>query len=176
MDQNITPETGRAMILDGGVLNGEVWNNNVVTNNNRAVRVRDSGNIRIHDNVMGPVTAINEAAIHLADPDSGVNDLNVTADNNTITAQGGIVVFIRNGINAFVRNNKVICVGCSNVFASVRNGTRTEITLSDNPDVLLSWPSPQIFVEGPNGKATICNSGTGFGSGIIVPIFTTPCP
>jgi hypothetical protein len=176
MQQNITAETGRAMILDGGVTNGEVWNNNIITNNNRAVRVRDSSNIRIHDNILGPVTAVNTAAIHLADPDAGVNDLNVTVDNNTITAQGGIVVFIRNGINAFVRNNHVICSGCSNSFATVRTGTQTELTLSDNPDILLSWPSPQIFVEGPNGKATICNSGTGFGSGIIVPIFTTPCP
>ena len=85
-------------------------------------------------------------------------------------------MFIRNGINAFVRNNHVICSGCSNSFATVRTGTQTELTLSDNPDILLSWPSPQIFVEGPNGKATICNSGTAFGSGIIVPVFTTPCP
>jgi hypothetical protein len=176
MQQNITVETGRAMILDGGTLNGEVWNNNVTTNNNRAVRVRDSSNIRIHDNTFGPVTGINIATIHLGDPDAGVNDLNVTVDNNTIQGAGGIVVFIRNGINATVRNNHVTCAGCSRSFASVRTGIQTEITISDNPDILLNWPSPQIFVEGPNGKATICNSGTAFGSGIIVPIFTSPCP
>jgi hypothetical protein len=180
MQQSATDEPGRSMLFDGGVLNGESWNNDVQVHDNRAVRIRDSSNIRVHDNQFRLITCCQTiGAIHLADPDgTALDDLNVLIDNNNFENAGGLVFFIRSGINAFVRNNHVTCNGCGGgLFGSVRNAfTTTQITFSDNPDVLLNLPSPQIFVEGPNGQATICNSGTGFGSGTIIPIFTTPCP
>jgi hypothetical protein len=181
MQKSATNESGRALAYNGGTLNGEAWNNDITTNDNRAVRVRDSFNVRIHDNTFRQINCCPIAgavgAIHLADPDTGINDLNVVIDHNTFDAQGGNLIFIRNGINAFVRNNKVTCTGCfsGELFASVRAGIQTEITLSDNQDVILNLPSPQIFVEG-GAQATICNSGIAFGAGTIIPIFTSPCP
>ncbi len=73
-------ETARAILFDqlNRKLNdfGEAWNNLVIANQGRAIRVRGAFNIWVHDNRIESVEDANNAqsyigAIHLGDPDSG---------------------------------------------------------------------------------------------------------
>lgn len=179
MNQNSTDETGRAILFDGGVEGGEAFNNLVISNNNRGVRIRDSVNIRVHHNQFKNITnTLSFATIHLGDPDgAAVNDLNVLVDQNTFEAAGGKMVFIRGAINATVANNTVTCVGAGactgSLMATVRAGTRTELRLENNPGSIMSLPPEQIFVES-GATVFVCNSGQTFGSGTVVPVTCPP--
>src|SRR5262249_3837614 len=142
-------------------------------NNNRAVRVRDSFHVRVHDNLFQRIRANGAAAIHLADPDSGTNDLDALIDNNTFQVLDGTAVLIRNGINATVRNNTISCIdGCNKagklfwVRSPLAVGNRTEINIENNSSNALDLASPPIVVS-TGATATICNSGTATGNGQI---------
>jgi hypothetical protein len=172
MIQNSTAETGRALVYQGAD-NGEAWNNLIIANDNRGFRMRDSTNIRVHHNDFQLITPnAGLGVIHLGDPDSGDNDLNVLIDKNNFQLAGGTVVFIRNAFNATVRSNAFSCVGnCStSKLADVRtpsgSGTRSELTVENNPDIVLYAAPPHVEVD-TGARATVCNSGTAGGGGTI---------
>jgi hypothetical protein len=173
--QNTTPETSRGLLLDGNTQAGEVWNNLVITNNNRAIRVRDSANIRIHDNQIKNIGPNPAGSIHLADPDGSlVDDLNILVDNNDFELAGGTIVFIRNGFNATVRDNRFSCLGSCNqsklavARSPISGGNRSELTLLNNLNVILFAAPAQVNVEA-NAKVNVCNSGQTSGAGTVNP-------
>ena len=99
-------ETARAILFDQmkqtPTAFGEAWNNIIVANEGRAIRIRSAFNVWVHDNRILSVDNQNESqsyvgAIHLGDPDSGVDDLKDTRIfRNTIElGQRGVVVFAR---------------------------------------------------------------------------------
>jgi hypothetical protein len=177
---NTTSERGRALLFDGSVQSGEAWNNLIIANNNRAVRIRDSFNIRVHHNQIKNIQNNGAGTIHLADPDAGaVNDLRTLVDENDFELADGIVLFVRNGFNVTARNNRFSCSGnCSlSKFAIVRTplspGTRSELTLENNPNVILYMAPPQVTVD-LGGTLNICNSGQAGGNGTIIPTACVP--
>lgn len=169
-----TGDVGRALLFDGNTKNGEAWNNLVIANNHRAVRIRDSFNIRVHRNTFKSITAGPHAiaAIHLADPDAGAtNDLKTIIENNSIELAGGVVFFIRNGFNATVRNNSYTCVACAGgLLGTIRSpiapSTRSEILFENNAQVTLHLPAPQLNVFS-GATANLCNSGAAGGAGTV---------
>lgn len=174
-------DTSRAMLFDGGTQNGEAWNNLVAVYNNRAVRIRGSYNVRIHDNRFLQIEAGSAGAIHLADPAAtDTNNLNAVVDENDFEMAGGTGVFLRNGINAFVKHNRVTCVaGCSSSrFAYARSPltagtTFSELTVENNPDVPASLTVPAPNRADSGASLTLCNSGMGDGLGSIT--YTSGC-
>ncbi len=173
MTFNTTAERGRALLFDGSVQSGEAWNNLIIANNNRAIRIRDSFNIRLHNNQIKNIQNNGAGAIHLADPDAGaVNDLKVLIDDNDFELADGTVIFLRNGFNATARNNRFSCVGNCNLskFASVRTplapGTQSVLTLDNNPNVILFMAPTQTTVDA-GATAIICNSGQAGGTGTV---------
>lgn len=171
---NTTPEGGRGLLFDGGTQGGEAWNNLITSNNNRALRIRDSSNIRVHHNKFKSIAANGAGAIHLADPDAGkVNDLNTLIDNNDFELAGGTVVFMRNGSNAIFKDNTFTCVGaCNNSkLASLRTpiapGNISEVIFQNNLGIILVSGPPQTLVE-TGATARTCNSGQAGGTGAVV--------
>ena len=194
MAVNTTGEGARSMVFDHG-FNGEVWNNIVNTNNNRAVRVRDATNVFIHDNTFKSISGVS-AAVHLADPDFGTDDLNAVVSNNSFEIADGIGIFIRSGKDAFVRHNTITCIApCTGIFGDLRTplnvacpaGVTKPGLLCGVPDTssmvfetnstVSVLPAPQILVA-PGAVASVCNSGsTGPGPGglgTVVPVATCP--
>lgn len=167
MMQNLTTETGRATLCDGHADSCEVDNNLIIANNNRAFRVRDSMHARIHDNTVQRVTCCNATAVHLGDPDTGSNDLDVILENNSFEVVDGTVLMIRAGYNAWFRNNTLTCAGCSGTsnLATVRNMGTTNIVFENNPTAM-ALGTPQIYVE-TSASASVCNSGSATGPGTI---------
>lgn len=186
-------ETARALLFDGGNSDssdlGEAWDNTVVVNQARAVRVRDSINIWVHDNTF---LAVNNAttsqgtqqsyvgAIHLGDPDSGTNDLLKTYvySNSFELGDSARVVFVRNAINGIVTGNTFTCPGtCNAEFGDVRSpltsGDKTVISLFNNPTASLLGTTQTTVESGAQVK--LCNSGSAKGSGTSTAV-ATPCP
>jgi hypothetical protein len=173
MVHNTTAQSGRAILFDGSVQAGEAWNNLIIANNNRAIRIRDSHDIRIHNNQFLNIENNGAGVIHLADPDAGaVNDLRVLIDDNAFELAGGSVIFIRNGFNATVRNNRFSCLGSCNlskfgvVRAPLAPGTKSVLNLEENPNVILYMAPVQNTVE-TGGTLNLCNSGQAGGNGTI---------
>lgn len=186
MPFNTTGETARGLVFDE-VSGGEIWNNTVATQNNRGVRIRDSAFAHIHDNVFNNIqtSSVATAAIHLADPDFGTDDLNAVIERNTFQIDDGKGIFIRNGIDTNVLNNTITCVNtCSGLFGvarqpiasacpagTVRPGVicdgstyETIISFNSNPTATV-LPSPQIRVE-VGAVANVCKSGTAAALGV----------
>lgn len=187
MDENSTAETARAIVFDG-CLSGEAWNNTVRTHNNRAVRIRDSVNIAIHDNLITDITA-GVGAIHLGDPDFGTDHLKSTVFRNRFQVSSGAIIFARNVAEVEVHDNTVECAGkCEGKLAVVRTPVPQEcsskrssrpgaacrefksvITFRDNEGVT-ALSSPQVEVS-PGAVVSICRSGLGGpapnGTGVI---------
>lgn len=178
MAENTTSagDKGRAILFDGFTQDGEAWNNLIFANNNRGVRIRGSYNVRIHNNKFFNIEDSGSGVIHLADPASTDTDnLNALIDDNDFELAGGTAVFIRNGINAVVKNNRFSCAGsfCSaSRLAYVRSpltlgSTQSELTVENNPNVILFAAPAQNRVDA-GGKLTICNSGQASGVGTVV--------
>jgi hypothetical protein len=174
-------DTGRGILFDGGTMDGEAWNNLILANNNRGIRIRASFNVRIHSNKFLNIEDNGTGAIHLADPASTDTDnLNALIDNNDFELAGGNVVFIRNGINATVRNNRFTCAGSfcnSSRLAYVRSpltpgSTQSILTVENNSNVILYAAPAQNRVDA-GGVLNICNSGQAGGVGTVNP---TTCP
>ena len=172
-------ETARAILFDQVKDRpdafGEAWNNDVVANEGRAVRVRSSYNVWVHDNSVEPIAnpAPNPhyiAAIHLGDPDSGTDDLKDTRvfRNFFQLGRGGTVIFARNTRDVLVENNVVLCSGCADAtFAAVRNplnpGEVSGLTLRNNIGrgiALSTWVEQSATLR-------ICNSGATTGEGKV---------
>ncbi len=176
-------DSARAMVFDV-TPNGEAWNNTVTVNNNRAVRVRDSTNTNIHDNRFNNITnggaslTSYVAAIHLADPDFGTDNMNMVVQNNAFQVDNGTAIFVRDGENIEIKNNTVTCVNtCLGNFGvsrspqisacpagTVRPGLICDgstylsiVNFDSNPTVTV-LPSPQIFVF-PSATVNVCKSG-----------------
>jgi hypothetical protein len=184
---NTTSISGRGLVMQA-TGKGEMWNNQVSSNDNRAVRIRISAHIRVHDNVFLMISANRgEGALHLGDPDSGDDDMDTRIDNNSFELAGGNVILIRSAFNALFRENTFTCNGACNLstLATVRTpnttkgGVRTELTFENNPSVTLFASPPQIQVE-TGATANICNSGTGGPLlpsgrlGTIIPVASCP--
>ena len=173
-------ETARAILFDQ--LNqsptdfGEAWNNIIVANEGRAFRIRSAFNVWVHDNRILSVENSSDTqnyvgAIHLGDPDSGVDDLKDTRIfRNTIElGRRGVVIFARNTRDAIVENNTILCVApCVEAdFASVRApleaADATKLSLRNNVGSGISLESD---VE-RGAELNICNSGSTAGKGRI---------
>jgi hypothetical protein len=181
MEENSTSETARAIVFDG-CLSGEAWNNTVRTHNNRAVRIRDSVNIAVHDNLIANITA-GVGAIHLGDPDFGTDHVKSSVFRNRFEVTNGTVIFARNVADVEVRDNTVECSGtCAGTFAVIRTPlplpcparrperpgaackeSKTAVILRDNSGVS-AFPSPQVQVF-PGASVTLCRSGIAGGTG-----------
>jgi hypothetical protein len=175
MTTNTTDEVGRAILIDGHTQGGEVWNNLLIANNNRVLRIRDSVNINVHHNLIRRITASGSpnyyGAVHLADPDSGGDDLHVIIQNNTFEVGDGTVIMIRDGWNVTAQNNTITCLagstGCTGRFAALRSlfTTLTNMSLLNNPSVT-ELPAPQTLTESGT-TVNLCKSGRAGGSGTV---------
>lgn len=173
-------ETARAILFDQ--LNrkasdfGEAWNNVIVANEGRAIRIRGAFNVWVHDNRIESVedagdTGSYVGAVHLGDPDAGVDDLKDTRifRNTVELGRRGLVIFARNARGAVVENNTILCKApCTDAdFASVRSplepGDGSKLTLRNNLGVGISLESN---VE-RGADLDICNSGSATGKGRI---------
>jgi hypothetical protein len=178
MDQNASGETARGLLFDQ-VQGGNAYNNVVVANNNRALRIRDSHNVHAHDNTFKNITAglsastAQIAAIHLADPDSGFNSaMNVEIDHNNLEMNGGAAIMTRGGDGMIFHDNTFTSIGGGSL-AHVRSWSAgvSQITLKNNPSAATVLPAAQTTLE-TGTAATLCNSGTTSGAGSV----TYSCP
>jgi hypothetical protein len=130
----------------------------------------------VHDNRILSVDNQNESqsyvgAIHLGDPDSGVDDLKDTrVFRNTIElGQRGVVVFARNTRDAIVENNTILCVApcveasLANIRTPLKANDASRLTLRNNigSGILL-----ESDVE-RGAELNICNSGSATGQGRV---------
>jgi hypothetical protein len=158
----------------------------------------------VHDNAFRNVLAPGRiAAVHVGENDVNLSTINVFVYGNLFElGPGGNGVVSAAAKNVFVRNNIVSCVNgdCStagflaltDVPAGSYGTTGTDITVSNNNvNVLNSVSRPAVKVcqsPGTAGltcgfsstqslqtSATICNSGTAVGNGMIN-IVSPPCP
>lgn len=168
-------DTARGILFDGVGQAGEAWNNLIDSHNNRGIRVRGTTNVRIHDNRFVNIEENGSGVIHLADPASTeTNNLNTLVDNNDFELAGGTIIFIRNGINAVVRDNRFTCSGLScnaSRLAWVRSPltpgtTFSELTVQNNPNVILYVSPAQNRVDS-GAVLSICNSGQASGTGTV---------
>lgn len=178
MDQNATGETARGLLFDQAQ-GGNAYNNVVVANNNRALRIRDSRNIHAYNNTIKNITAgttsttAEIAAIHLADPDSGFDSaMNVEIDHNSLEMNGGAAIMTRGGDGITFHDNTFTSIGGGSL-AHVRAWSSgvSSITLTNNPSAATALPAAQTTLE-TGTAATLCNSGTTSGSGAV----TYSCP
>ena len=170
LDHNTTEENGRALLFDGKTLQGDAWNNLLIVNNSRGVRVRDSNNVFIHDNRFKDVAG---SAIHLGDPDRGTNKVSILVEHNVFEMAGGTVFFVRNVVGPIARENRIMiskpCPECAGQLGHVRSplkkADQTEITILDTQGVE-SLASPQVSVEA-GAAVFLCASGNGGGAGNV---------
>ena len=168
MLQNTTNENGRAILFDGHTQFGEAWNNDVVVNNNRGIRIRDSRNIRVHDNTFSSITPEQNglAVLHIGDPDiAEPNDLQSSVDENRFLSKGGSILFARAATNFRFANNTVECAPKCPPYslAQVRGSLRSELTFWHNKLVNVGEPAISL---GPNTRAMLCDSGHAAGEGV----------
>jgi hypothetical protein len=173
LDPDSSGETSRALLLDS-CAGGEVWNNVVVANNNRAVRIKECKNVRVHNNTVKNVTLGTApqtqqiAAVHLADPDTGfLSAMNLEIDHNSFEMNGGTAVMTRGGDGMTFHDNTFTSIGGGSL-ARVRAWSygMSNITLSNNPSAATVLPAAQTMLESGTA-ATLCNSGTTTGSGAV---------
>jgi hypothetical protein len=173
LDPDSSGETSRALLLDS-CTGGEVWNNVVVANNNRAVRIKECKNVRVHNNTVKNVTLGTApqtqqiAAVHLADPDTGfLSAMNLEIDHNSFEMNGGTAVMTRGGDGMTFHDNTFTSIGGGSL-ARVRAWSygMSNITLSNNPSAATVLPAAQTMLESGTA-ATLCNSGTTTGSGAV---------
>lgn len=170
MEQNMTDENGRAILFDGHTEYGEAWNNDVIVNNNRGVRIRDSRNIRVHHNTFSSITPEQNAlaVLHIGDPDSSEpNELQSSVDENLFMSRGGAVLFARGATKFRFANNVIECSPKCPPFSlgRVRGPVRSELTFWRNRLVNVEEPSISL---GPNTKLFVCESGEAAGEGTAV--------
>jgi parallel beta-helix repeat protein len=168
MQQNTTDENGRAILFDGHTQFGEAWNNNVIVNNNRGIRIRDSRNIRVHHNTFSSITPEQNAlaVLHIGDPDiKEPNDLQSSVDENRFLSKGGSILFARGATNFRFANNTVECSPKCPPYslAQVRGPIYSDLVLWRNK--LLNVDEPAISL-GPNTKVLLCESGHAAGEGV----------
>jgi len=169
LEPNSTQENGRALVFDGHTGSGDAWNNLLIVNNSRGVRVRDSSNIVVHHNEFKMVSG---TAVHLGDPDRGTNDAWIVVEHNLFEMAGGTAFMVRNLKGHVVaRQNRFVvarpCPQCKGEVAHIRSPLRpgdvTEFTLRDNRGVN-ELESPQVLVE-PGAEVFLCHSGVAGGPG-----------
>jgi hypothetical protein len=170
MEQNTTDENGRALLFDGHTQYGEAWNNRIVVNNNRAVRIRDSRNIRVHHNAFSDITPEQNAlaALHVGDPDGAQpNDMESSVDQNRFLSRGGAILFARGATNFRFADNVIECTPrCApGSLARIRGPIKSELIFSRNSLIRLDQPA---IMDGPNTKVILCESGNAAGDGILV--------
>jgi hypothetical protein len=174
LSANTTGDLARGLLFDK-VQGGEAWNNVVISNNNRALRIRDSHNVRAHNNVFKNITAGFSpytgqiAAIHLADPDAPNFDasMNVEIDHNSLEMNGGAAVMIRGGNGITFHDNTFTSIS-GGYLAHVRYNAYgvSQIDLLNNPSAATVLPAAQTTLE-TGTAATLCNSGTTSGAGSV---------
>jgi hypothetical protein len=169
MEQNTTDENGRAILFDGHTQFGEAWNNDVVVNNNRGIRIRDSRNIRVHHNTFSSITPEQNAlaVLHIGDPDiKEPNDLQSSVDENRFLSKGGAILFARGATNFRFANNSVECSPKCPPYslAQVRGPIHSDLVFWHNKLVNVDEPAISL---GPNTKVLLCDSGQAGGEGVV---------
>jgi hypothetical protein len=200
---SLCSDSARGIIFDKGSNNGVAAYNVVVTWANRAVRVRQSAHISIHDNQFSDVTTPGRyAAIHVGESNVGIDDDFVSAFNNTFElGPGGNGVVSSAAADVNVYNNTLTCLNndCSTIgfFALTdvpdqvaADQVGTSITLGSNDiSALSALGKPAVKVCGPPGNPAyqcagskaatstgiVCNSGDAVGNGSIKDVLP-PCP
>ena len=176
----ITGDTARAVVCDGGGHGCEGYNNYFDAEDGRAWRLRRMDDaydaVSFHDNQIDNIikgsTGNYVAAIHVCDPDSGVdNGAGYVFQNNTLKIANGNGLMSRNCANFPVfRNNTIQCLGtCTGRLAYIRTpvaGATTTTFELDNNDVVPLTSNPQIEVQS-GAVANVCKSGTAGGTGTI---------
>lgn len=169
MEPNQTGENGRALNFDGHTMAGDAWNNLLTVHNSRGVRVRDSTNIIVHNNVFREVAG---TAVHLGDPDRGTNDVWISVERNVFEMAGGTAFMVRNAKGHVVAQQNTFrrsqpCPECKGELAHVRAPLRpkdvTQFILCDNKGVS-ELAAPQVLVE-RGAEVFLSNSGQAGGEG-----------
>ncbi len=165
-----------------------VTNNYIDVENSRAFRDRFYTNYNVQYNYFDHVRFGNRyGAIHIGEPDSGLDNDAGTVQNNTFVMQDGKAVYVAQAVGPVISNNTVVCDttnGCAPIslfgFVDILNATVgvTNATWNNNPSIAnVALPTPQILVcngstnctnnAGVKAASTVCNSGTPGGGGTI---------
>jgi len=179
---------GQAVIAPGPCL---VTNNYINAQNSRAIRDRFYSNYNIQYNYFDHVRSDNRyGAIHIGEPDSGLDNDIGTVQNNTFVMQDGKAVYVANAVGPVIGGNTVVCDttnGCASgsLFGSVDvlqengnppPGSPSATFLNNAPSINLLPPAQIIacdgvttctFNAGVKASAIITNSGTASGGGFI---------
>jgi hypothetical protein len=176
---------GQAVIAPGPCL---VTNNYIDAENSRAFRDRFYANYNVQYNYFDHIRFDNRyGAIHIGEPDSGLDNDIGTVQNNTFVLQDGKAVYVAQTVGPVISNNTAVCDttnGCAprSLFgnADTLNTTvgATDATWNNNPSIAnIALAVPQILVcdgstnctfnAGVKAASTVCNSGTPGGGGNI---------
>lgn len=179
---------GQAVIAPGPCL---VTNNYINTQNSRAFRDRFYTNYTVQYNYFDHVRNDGRVgAVHIGEPDSGLDNDIGTVQNNTFVMQDGKSVYVANAVGPAISSNTVVCDttnGCAagSLFGFVdvlsEGGNpppgSPSATFQNNAPSISLLPSAQIIVcdgvttcsfnAGVKASATITNSGTASGGGLI---------
>jgi hypothetical protein len=182
---------------------GEASYNEILTGNNRAVRVRASNTetelVNIHDNLFRNILITGRlAAVHIGENDTALQIKTVNIYNNTFElGPGGNGIVVSEAKNVTAYNNTVSCVGgnCSAVgyFAQTQIAnltyaqTGTDMYVHDttlpggfgNAVMICGSPGTEYpcayCTSTATTSGTVCNTGTVVGSGTINNV-SPPCP
>ena len=191
-------DSARGILFDTHSSHGQAAYNDIVTWSNRAVRVRGSQYISVHDNLFENITKLGRfGAIHIGENYDNIDDDPMTVFNNTFQlGPGGNGVVSAVAVGAVVYGNTVTCVSedCAGVgFFAMTDvpstnyvQTGTTITVKNNDVTPLSTNGlPAVKACGPgdgaahpcasptgSGIVFYCNTGTVVGGGTI----TQQCP
>lgn len=180
-------ETPRAMIFDqtGG---SEAYNNLIVAQDGRAVRLRGSKPLNdvnaVHDNVVDTIVAGSNsnhvAAVHLGDPDSGSEVEGADIYNNVFNFTSGLIAMSRSATGINFHDNTVNCVSCGGAFTpdlyylrSIGGGVASSANILRN--TLPGLPGPQSLCDSGT-TSLVCQSGTASGCTVNNSACALPTP
>ena len=176
---------GASTIAPGPCL---VTNNYLDAENSQAFRDRCYTNYNVQYNYFDHIRFDNRyGAVHIGEPDSGLDNDVGTIKNNTFVLQDGKAVYVAQTVGPLISNNTAACDktnGCATGslfgYADILNATvgATNATWTNNSSLAqIALPSPQILVcdgstnctnnAGVKASSTVCNSGTPGGGGNI---------
>jgi hypothetical protein len=200
---SLCTDSARGILFDHHSDNGEAAYNEIVTRSNRAVRVRQSHHISIHDNLFENITIGGRlAAVHVGESNVGIDNDFVDVFNNTFglgPRGNGVVSSAASQVDVY--DNTINCMNndCSGIgfFALtdvpdtvpadqtgttmlVKNNDISSLTKAGKDTVKVCGPPGSVAFKcvgssSATSSATVCNSGTAVGNGKIVNV-NPPCP
>jgi hypothetical protein len=176
---NVTGDSARAVICDGGTQGCEGYNNYFDVQDGRAWRLRGVNSsydvVAFHDNLIDHINRGSNpdyvAAIHVCDNATPENGSSYVFQDNTLNIESGTGLMSRDctGYPKF-QNNTINCQGiCSGELARIRtpvlSGDVSTFQLTNNQPVNLT-SNPQVYAE-IGANENVCNTGAVGGPGII---------